>query len=210
MLRAVATSARTEHLHLETAMNDLFVALQHDLLNPRTPVGAVGLGLLFLVLASTLAALVRKAARGIEIHLSDTTGLSFASAFGQVFVYIVALILYAHLIPDLRAVGTALLAGASVVSVVFGLAAQSTLSNMIAGFSLVMYRPIRVGDFIQLNTPKGLITANVKLISLGYTILLDGEQDHIFVPNSLMMSTIVIRKEGRGAAAPNAAPERGR
>jgi small-conductance mechanosensitive channel len=85
-----------------------------------------------------------------------------------------------------------------VVSVVFGLAAQSTLSNVVAGFSLVLYRPIRVGDYIQLNTPKGLLTATVKQISLGYTILLDADKDNIFVPNSLMMSTIVIRKSKSG------------
>jgi moderate conductance mechanosensitive channel len=187
-------------------MRYLIAAVQHDFLNPRTPLGAVTLGLLFLLVAMTFAALVRRAARRVEIHLSDVTGLSFASAFGQVFVYIVALILYAHLIPDLRAVGTALLAGASVVSVVFGLAAQSTLSNLIAGFSLVLYRPIRVGDSIQLNTPKGLITANVRLISLGYTILLDSEQDQIFVPNSVMMSTIVVRKAERAATAAASSP----
>lgn len=128
------------------------------------------------------------------------TGLAFASAFGQVFVYLVALIVYAHLIPDLRAVGTALLAGAGVVSVVFGLAAQSTLSNVVAGFSLVLYRPIRVGDRVQLSTPKGVATATVQLISLGYTILRDGDGDQIFVPNSIMMSTIVIRKPEREPA----------
>jgi small-conductance mechanosensitive channel len=124
------------------------------------------------------------------VHLSDVTGLAFASALGQVFVYVVALILYAHLIPDLRSVRTALVAGASVV---FGLAAQSTLSNVVAGFSLVLYRPIRVGDQVQLTTQKGLVTAVVQVISLGYTILLDSDENHILVPNSVMMSTIVIR-----------------
>lgn len=174
-------------------MNKMLDAIQHDFLNPRTSIGAISLGLLFLVAAIALATFVRRGARRLRSHLSDVTGLAFASAFGQVFVYIVALILYAHLIPDLRAVGTALLAGAGVVSVVFGLAAQSTLSNVVAGFSLVMYRPIRVGDRVQLSTPKGLVTATVEVISLGYTILLDADKDQIFVPNSVMMSTIVIR-----------------
>ena len=172
---------------------------EYDFPSPGTALGAVILGVLFLAIAIGLAALVRNGARQLEVHLSDVTGLAFASAFGQVFVYVVAFILYAHLIPDLRAVGTALLAGAGVVSVVFGLAAQSTLSNVVAGFSLVMYRPIRVGDSIQLNTPKGLVTATVKVISLGYTMLLDADEDHVLVPNSVMMSTIVIRlkkKEG--------------
>ncbi len=43
---------------------------------------------------------------------------------------------------------TAALAGAGVVSVVVGLAAQSALSNVIAGISLVLYRTISIGDTI--------------------------------------------------------------
>jgi len=179
-------------------MNSMFDAIQHDFFDPRTSIGAVSLGVLFLLTAIVLAGFVRRGARRLRAHLSDVTGLAFASAFGQLFVYLVALIFYAHLIPGLRAVGTALLAGAGVVSVVFGLAAQSTLSNVVAGFSLVLYRPIRVGDHIQLNTPKGLVTATVQVISLGYTILLDAENDQVFVPNSVMMSTVVIRMKENG------------
>jgi len=178
----------SSRLILDTALHELF--------NPNQPLGALDIAMLFLLAAIACATVVRRSARRAEAHLSDVTGLAFASALAQVFVYLVALILYAHLIPDLRAVGTALLAGASVVSVVFGLAAQSTLSNVVAGFSLVLYRPVRVGDRVQLATPKGLVTASVELISLGYTILIDAEHDRIFVPNSLMMNTIVIRKEG--------------
>jgi small-conductance mechanosensitive channel len=188
-------------------MNNMVDAIQHDFFNPHTSIGAVSLGVLFLLAAIALAGFVRRGARRLKPHLSDVTGLAFASAFGQVFVYLVALIFYAHLIPDLRAVGTALLAGAGVVSVVFGLAAQSTLSNVVAGFSLVLYRPIRVGDHVQLNTPKGLVTATVEAISLGYTILLDADNDQIFVPNSVMMSTIVIRMKENGGETSSSTTE---
>jgi GR25 family glycosyltransferase involved in LPS biosynthesis len=40
----------------------------------------------------------------------------------------------------------ALFTGASVIGIVVGLAAQSTLSNMIAGLSLAIFQPFRVGD----------------------------------------------------------------
>lgn len=183
-------------------MNELLGAIRNDFLNPRTTLGAVCIGIAFLAAAIASAGLVRRGARRVAVHLSDVTGLSFASALGQVFVYVVAFILYAHLIPDLRAIGTALLAGAGVVSVVVGLAAQSTLSNIVAGFSLVLYRPIRIGHLVQLSTPKGLVTATVKLISLGYTILLDDDQDEIVVPNSVMMGSMVIRKKDKDGNAP--------
>lgn len=81
------------------------------------------------------------------------------------------------------------------MSVVLGLAAQNTLGNLVAGLSLVLYRPIKIGDSVQLTTPKGLVTATVELLTLGYTILRDDDQHQILVPNSVMMSSVVIRLE---------------
>lgn len=111
----------------------------------------------------------------------------------QVIVFLISFILYAHLIHELRSLGTTVLAGVSVLSVVIGLAAQSTLSNLVAGVSLVLYRPISVGDHVQINTPKEMQAATVKIISLGFTVLWDAEGNEIIVPNSIMVSTIVIR-----------------
>ena len=76
----------------------------------------------------------------------------------------VAFIFYAHLVPELRAIGTALLAGAGVVSIVAGLAAQNALGNLVAGLSLVLYRPIQMGDTVQLSAPSGVVTARVERI----------------------------------------------
>jgi len=177
-------------------MNHSIDILQHDLLDPGTLVGAAFYGLVFLAAAMALAALVRRAARRVKAHLSDVTGLSFASALGQVLAYLISFVLYAHLIPELRAFGTALLAGVSVVSVVLGLAAQNTLANIVAGLSLVLYRPVRAGDRVQISTPKGVVTATVEVISLGYTVLRDADHNQVLVPNSVMTATVLIRLEG--------------
>jgi small-conductance mechanosensitive channel len=174
-------------------MDYLLDAIHKELLNPKSLIGALFYGLVFIGLTTVLAAMIRRAARRVEPRLSDVTGLRFVSAFAQLLSYLVGFVLYAHLIPELRALGTALLAGVSVVSVVVGLAAQNTLGNLIAGLSLVLYRPIRVGDKVQLNSPKGLITATVELVSLGFTVLRDDEKHEVIVPNSVMVSSIVIR-----------------
>jgi moderate conductance mechanosensitive channel len=143
--------------------------------------------------AAIIGALVKRAEHRIERRLSDVTGLRFASAFVHVVVYLIAFVLYAHIVPELRSLGTALLAGVSLVSIIVGLAAQNTLSNLIAGFSLVLYRPLRVGDHVQLNTPKGVVSARVEDISLGYTMLRDVDGNEVIVPNSVMVSNVVIR-----------------
>ncbi|PZP28864.1 MAG: mechanosensitive ion channel protein [Roseateles depolymerans] len=167
-------------------------------LDPGSLVGAALLGLLFFVLASAVVLLIRGGARRVERHLSDVTALQFVSALAQLLTYLIGFVLFAHLVPELRALGTALLAGVSVVSVVVGLAAQSTLGNLIAGFSLVLYRQVRVGDSICLTSPKGIVTARVEVISLGFTVLRDDEQHEVIVPNSVMMNSTIIRV-GRGA-----------
>ncbi|MFT3816068.1 MAG: mechanosensitive ion channel family protein [Rubrivivax sp.] len=167
-------------------------------IDPGSPVGAALLGALFFALASVVVLLIRGGARRVGRHLSDVTALQFVSALAQALAYLVAFVLYAHLVPELRALGTALLAGVSVVSVVVGLAAQSTLGNLIAGFSLVLYRQVRVGDMICLAVPTGTVTARLELISLGFTVLRDDQQHEVIVPNSVMMSSTIVRV-GRAA-----------
>lgn len=106
--------------------------------------------------------------------------------------YLCALVLYAHLIPVLRQLGTALLTGVSVASVVIGLAAQNTLGNVIAGFSLLLYRPVRIGDRVQVAGPSGPCIGTIESLSLGYTIIRVEDGRKIIVPNSTMASQVTV------------------
>lgn len=167
--------------------------MPHDLLDPGSLAGTLFYGLLALAIASFAALLIRRFVRRLEKRLTDPTPLRFVGLFVQLLAYLAALVLYAHLIPELRTLGTALLAGAGVLSVVGGLAAQDTLGNLIAGFSPVLSRAAREGDAIRLHTPVGLITARVHAISLGFTVLLDNDGNEVVVPNSVIMGSAVVR-----------------
>ena len=73
----------------------------------------------------------------------------------------------------------ALVGGMKVISaVVIGLAAQSTLGNLVAGVSITIYRPFRLGDTLQVTAPTGTETGCVEAISLGYTTLRTGDGRH--------------------------------
>src|SRR5208283_5125577 len=100
---------------------------------------------------------------------------------------------YANLIPALRSLGTALLTGASVASVIVGLASQSSLGNLIAGFSIFLFPRYHAGDHLQLNTPKGLATGTVEALTQAYTTLRTSENEEILVPNTVMVNSIIIR-----------------
>ena len=122
----------------------------------------------------------------------DQTAVRFLAQLARVGVWIFAFVSYAHVIPALRGLGTAWLTSAGVAAVVVGMAAQNTLGNLIAGVSLVLYRPFRLGDQLQVSTPSGLETGIVENISLGYTVLRAGDERRLVIPNSLMASQTLI------------------
>ena len=161
--------------------------------DPGTMLGALVYAVIFLGLAVAAARLVRISLRRSRKFFSDTSEAIFISQLLQVLVYLAALILYAHVIPALRSLGTALLTGASVATLIVGLASQSSLGNLIAGFSIFLFRRFHVGDRLQINTPKGPAIGTVEALTLGYTTLRTAENEEIMVPNNLMVNSVVIR-----------------
>jgi len=82
--------------------------------------------------------------------------------------------------------------GASFSAVVFGLAAQQTLGNLIAGVVLLTARPFRVGDRVRLQGGglAGRIEGVVSALGLLYTTINAGD-DPVLVPNSLVLAVSV-------------------
>ena len=174
-----------------------------SLISPATLSGALIYLVIFVLLAvllnRALRVFVRVSLEGDVHHKIDRTALGFLQQLGGIFIWIFALVLYAHLIPPLRALGTALLTGASIVSVVLGLAAQNTLGNLVAGLALLIYRPFGVGDTLQVTAPTGLETGTVESISLGYTILQTSDKRRVVLSNSTIANQTTINLTERTA-----------
>jgi small conductance mechanosensitive channel len=83
--------------------------------------------------------------------------------------------------------------GGAVTAVVFGLAAQQTLGNLIAGTVLLSARPFRVGDRVRLQGGPigGELEGIVSSLGLLHTSLVSGA-DTILVPNSVVISIAII------------------
>jgi small-conductance mechanosensitive channel len=170
---------------------------EQDLLSyvrPDTLWGALAYLVIFVALAMLLSRALRAAVHAAMTrngHL-DRTSISFLQQICTALIWVLMVILYAHLIPALRSMGTAVLAGASVASVVIGLAAQSTLGNLVAGIAITIYRPFRLGDTLQVATPTGTDIGIVELISLGYTTLRAPAGHLIVLPNSSAASQVIL------------------
>ncbi len=180
---------------------------EHDVLSfmaPDTLIGALAYLVIFVIVALVLSCALRTAVHAAMTRSGhiDRTTISFLQQILTALIWAMILILYAHLIPVLRSMGTALLAGASVASVVIGLAAQSTLGNLVAGVSITIYRPFRLGDTLQVAAPTGTEIGVVELISLGYTTLRAPAGHLIIVPNSLAASQVSINLNANASFAP--------
>jgi small conductance mechanosensitive channel len=174
---------------------DAFELGEHDVLaflRPDTLIGALVYLALFLLIGLILSRLLRAAVHAAMIREAriDRGGIGFVQQLGTALIWVMIVILYAHLIPVLRALGTAMLAGAGVASVVIGLAAQSTLGNLVAGISITIYRPFRLGDTLQVTTPTGTEIGVVQWISLGYTTLGTADGRLVVLPNSVVANQV--------------------
>jgi small conductance mechanosensitive channel len=83
--------------------------------------------------------------------------------------------------------------GGAFTAVIFGLAAQQTLGNVIAGTVLLSARPFRVGDRVRLQGGPlaGQLEGTVSSLGLLYTIFTTGD-DSIMVPNSVVLNVAVL------------------
>jgi small-conductance mechanosensitive channel len=81
-----------------------------------------------------------------------------------------------------------------VVGIAVGFAAQETLSNFIAGITLLVERPFKIGDWVQL----GGRTGRVELITLRTTRMVDRNNILMSLPNATVASSDIVNLSAGG------------
>ena len=79
----------------------------------------------------------------------------------------------------------AMLAG---FGVAIGSAFNGSLGNFAGGFMIIIYQPIKVGEFIKFNGVSGV----VKEIGILNTCILTGDMKTVFLPNGMLSTGIII------------------
>jgi small-conductance mechanosensitive channel len=120
---------------------------------------------------------------------ADPTNFSFVKNSVSFFVYTVAVIIIFYNIPSLRALGTALFAGAGIIAAIIGFASQKAFSNIISGIFILIFKPFRVGDTIEFGQDlKGV----VEEITLRHTTIRNYENRRVLVPNNIISDDTII------------------
>lgn len=92
-----------------------------------------------------------------------------------------------------------IIAGLGIVGIAVGFAAQSTLSNFIAGITLLIERPFRIGDWVTINGQDGKVVK----IALRTTWLRTRDNIFTMIPNDSVASSDIINYSAEGATRLN-------
>ncbi|MBF0672555.1 MAG: mechanosensitive ion channel family protein [Salinibacterium sp.] len=96
----------------------------------------------------------------------------------NVLIAVIAIGVVLFSFPEVRAVGTSVLASAGIVSIIAGLAAQTTLGNLIAGIQLAFSDSVRVGDVVVVEGEWGTIGE----ITLSYVVVNVWDERRLILP----------------------------
>lgn len=164
--------------------------MKHDL----TDIREIVLISIIVVLAFVASYFARKALARYAFNSSeklnvDPTNYRALKTVSSLIIFIIALIIIFQILPGLEKIGTTLLASAGILSVIIGLAAQQTFGNIISGIFIFIYKPFRVGEYVEMNNGKNGI---VEDINLRFTIIRNGENRRMIIPNTLISNEVII------------------
>lgn len=165
-----------------------------DLLTVEFVVGILGnlLGaILILILGFILAGWAKRRIRGLGAQYDrlDPTLFNF---LGNLARYTILAFVAIFVLNKFGLQTTSMVAALGAAGLAIGLALQGTLSNVAAGVMLILFRPIKDGDFVEVNGELG----TVKDISLNYTELASTGNVQIIIPNSEVWGNTITNYSG--------------
>jgi small conductance mechanosensitive channel len=151
----------------------------------------VAFALLLLLIGWQIA---RRLADGLRRVLSRTGADPLLGDFLRNVVFALLLSVVVVGVLDRLGVPTAsLLAALGAAGLAIGLALQASLSNIAAGVLLMVFRPFRVGQSIEV----GGVSGTVQNVSLMHTHLLTADNREVILPNSKVASDAIVNASAR-------------
>jgi small-conductance mechanosensitive channel len=185
----------------------IFADLGKQTISQLPTVIAYVLAVVFCVLATTA---VLGISGKVRAFLEPRLGSSHAAVIRYAILLVGLIVTLVLTLQLCRVPVGQLLVGGAVTSVLLGIAAQQSLSNIFAGMVLLLSRPFRVGDTIRLRAGAlgGELDGTVTEIGITY-IRLDTGDTIMSVPNSQVLAAAVgpVPAEPKPEPAPPPEPE---
>ena len=143
---------------------------------PRV-IGVVVIFVVFFILAKIIKRIITSAAERLKFDRNLTSLLARTSSITLIiFGFVTAL-------GTLGINVSALVAGLGLTGFALGFALKDTISNLLSGVLILLYRPFEIGNRIKVSGYEGIVIS----IDLRYTEL-DSDENKVLIPNSKLFT----------------------
>jgi len=157
------------------------------LIHLATNLVIAGLILVVTLWAAKWAAQVASRAAG-RVHRHSGPDVTLQNFIGSLVRYTVLIVGSIAVLGQLGVQTTSVLAALGAASLAIGLALQGGLSNVAAGVMILLLRPYRVGDNVEINSRTG----RVKALDLFATRLTDANGRFVYIPNAKAFGDVIV------------------
>lgn len=152
-------------------------------------IGALLVLIIGLRVASWLGGLVRKIANQQE-NIDDTLG----NFFGSMVRWAITAAVFIAVLQVFGVPATSFVAVLGALTLAIGLSLQGALGNIASGVMIMIFRPYKLGDYVELAGTAG----SVKDINLFQTVLATPDNVKVLVPNTQAISGVILNYTGYG------------
>ena len=117
--------------------------------------------------------------------LKDKVSKDVGETVLKILYYGILIIVFISILPLIGLNPSALLLAGGVTGIILGFASQNIVGNLISGFFLMVERPIKIGDQVQINDVSGYVT-DIRIIS---TLIRTYDGLLVRIPNQQVFTT---------------------
>jgi small-conductance mechanosensitive channel len=121
------------------------------------------------------------------LNPETATQLALTRRLLSIGIWITAVAVGLSQFDELRIISAGLLASAGLSGLIVGFAARGTLGNAIAGVTLSITQPIRIGDDVEIRGERGVIED----IHFTFTVLRLGDGRRLIIPNDTLATEVI-------------------
>lgn len=140
-----------------------------------------------LAIAALLARTIDRRIRGRDRSPEALTRYRILRRTISVSIVTVGLLSALLVIPQVRAIAGGLLASSAILGLIVGFASQRTLGNFVAGLTIAITQPLRLGDWVEI----GGVGGSVEEIGLMYTFIRTEDNARLVIPNEKLASDTI-------------------